>query len=391
MPLNLIIAQSIDEFNFIKSKVKEDYKCLPLNLDLLLFCELNKITFLDLNNYLNNQIHIKALVESEKFLENCNFGKFNDGVFKARYKNLVRNYFNSVFFLKYTLAKLEESEQINKIFLSGWKNQNLSIPKKNFIIFDILEEISSKIITVSKKGKSINNNINFLYKLEKNYVSKGNYKKIIFLNFGYNFKRILFKLIFKKKEIVYLTFEKISLLKRLIFKALGIDYFYFKREEYILKKNKISNLNEKYEDKDICKILNKRNYFFHRQVLDLFEKCKSVEKFINILKPNIVFLNLIRGIDGYLATLSRKFNFNSICIPHGTVSHSFNEYDKIYKKIIAENVFSGDSKYFSIQSKIAKKSLSTHKIDGEALITGNLIFSDIDKERIKRIYPLCSD
>ena len=176
MPLNLIIAQSIDEFNFIKSKVKEDYKCLPLNLDLLLFCELNKIPFLDLNNYLNNQIHIKALVESEKFLENCNFGKFNDGVFKARYKNLVRNYFNSVFFLKYTLAKLEESEQINKIFLSGWKNQNLSIPKKNFIIFDILEEISSKIITVSKKGKSINNNINFLYKLEKNYVSKGNYK-----------------------------------------------------------------------------------------------------------------------------------------------------------------------------------------------------------------------
>ena len=86
-----------------------------------------------------------------------------------------------------------------------------------------------------------------------------------------------------------MTFEKISLLKRLIFKALGIDYFYFKREEYILKKNKISNLNEKYEDKDICKILNKRNYFFHRQVLDLFEKCKSVEKFINILKPNIVF------------------------------------------------------------------------------------------------------
>ena len=67
-----------------------------------------------------------------------------------------------------------------------------------------------------------------------------------------------------------------------------------------------------------------------------------------------MFLNLIRGIDGYLATLSRKFNFNSICIPHGTVSHSFNEYDKIYKKIIAENVFSGDSNTFQFNLKLLK-------------------------------------
>ena len=46
---------------------------------------------------------------------------------------------------------------------------------------------------------------------------------------------------------------------------------------------------------------------------------------------------------------------------------------------------------FSIQSKIAEKSLSSHKVNGEAIITGNLIFSDIDKEKLKkRIYSLCS-
>ena len=45
---------------------------------------------------------------------------------------------------------------------------------------------------------------------------------------------------------------------------------------------------------------------------------------------------------------------------------SFNRYDKIYKKIIAENVFSGDAKFFVLQTKIAKQSFDTHKINGKA-------------------------
>ena len=130
-------------------------------------------------------------------------------------------------------------------------------------------------------------------------------------------------------------------------------------------------------------IINHRNQFFYKQIKDLFHRCEVLKKCIIEIKPQLVFLNLIRGIDGYLATLSKEYNFKSICIPHGTVSTSFDKNDRIYKKIIAENVFSGDSMYFSIQSKIAEKSLITHQIKGEAIITGNLIFSDIDKKRIK--------
>ena len=46
---------------------------------------------------------------------------------------------------------------------------------------------------------------------------------------------------------------------------------------------------------------------------------------------------------------------NSICITHGTVAESFNKFDRIYKQNIAKAVFSGDSKFFAIQTKNSKK------------------------------------
>jgi len=58
------------------------------------------------------------------------------------------------------------------------------------------------------------------------------------------------------------------------------------------------------------------------------------------------------------------------------ISKSFDNHDIIYKKIIAEAVFNGDSKNFAIQSKIAQQSLETHHLKGKPIITGNLIFAD---------------
>ena len=115
MSINLVLAQNIKEFNFIKKKAPKKFKCLPLNLDLLLHCELKKIPFINLREYFDNNAHIEGLNESEKFLEDCDFGEFNHGVFLKRYKNLVRNYFNSAFFLKFILSKIEKKEKIEKI------------------------------------------------------------------------------------------------------------------------------------------------------------------------------------------------------------------------------------------------------------------------------------
>ena len=83
-----------------------------------------------------------------------------------------------------------------------------------------------------------------------------------------------------------------------------------------------------------------------------------------------------------------RVSCNSLCIPHGIIAKSFNKYDEIYKKIISEAVFNGESKYFAIQSKITKNSLDTHKINGKIIETGNLIFASIKQNLNNRKYLL---
>ena len=58
----------------------------------------------------------------------------------------------------------------------------------------------------------------------------------------------------------------------------------------------------------------------------------------------------------------------SLCIPHGIISKSLNNYDLLYKKNIAEAVFNGESNYFAIQSKIMHQSLETHTNSEENLL-----------------------
>ena len=96
--------------------------------------------------------------------------------------------------------------------------------------------------------------------------------------------------------------------------------------------------------------------------------------------------NIARGLDGSI--LDSDIKSPSLCIPHGIISDSFNKDDVIYKKIIAEAVMNGESKYFAIQSKIMSESLSTHVLDGKKIVTGNLIFSNLYKKSHKKKYVL---
>ena len=56
--------------------------------------------------------------------------------------------------------------------------------------------------------------------------------------------------------------------------------------------------------------------------------------------------------------------------------------------MIAEAVFSGDSKYFSIQSKIMNESLKSHQILEKGIITGNIVFAKANKSEKKNIFCL---
>ena len=146
-----------------------------------------------------------------------------------------------------------------------------------------------------------------------------------------------------------------------------------------MKKEKvfIEKINFSYGKIDLSKLLNnfynKLNFYFN----DIEQKSIATKKFINNNNFSLTISNITKGLDGCI--LDREVSCNSLCIPHGIIAKSFNKYDEIYKKIISEAVFNGESKYFAIQSKITKNSLDTHKINGKIIETGNLIFASIKK------------
>lgn len=385
---NLVLVQNIHEFNQIKSKIKERFFCVPLNLDLLVHCKMNDIPYINPIKYLNNDIHTEGLKESELFLKNVNLKKYKLNVVNARYKNLIRNYFNSCFFVNSLVSAIKKKHQISKIIVSGWSRDHIYVPRQNYILSEICNSLFKNVHTISRKKLKPKTDI-YSYKLSQNWHKDSKSTgRILFLNFGYNFKKIVFRAFIKKKKMNFITFEKISVLKKLIFKILGIKYFIYSKYK---KKNFISKkftINKKYKMKNIQNLINRRSIFFHLILAELISRCDSIKELITKLKPKVVFLNLVRGVDGYLAELSKELNFSSVVVPHGTVSKSFNKYDKIYKKIIAENVFSGESKYFVAQTKIAEGSSKTHKLKGKVLKIGNIIFSNVSRSSHKKKFFL---
>ena len=67
---NFIIAQTIKEFNFNLSRVKKEDKliCIPLNYELMLYCESIDFPFLNPSNYFKNDYHKKTILNVLKIL-----------------------------------------------------------------------------------------------------------------------------------------------------------------------------------------------------------------------------------------------------------------------------------------------------------------------------------
>ena len=114
------------------------------NLDLMVYCVLNRIPYINPANHLDNSIHEDGLIESEKFINKTKNNKFDLKVANARHKNLIRNYFNSIFFVKNTIEVINKKIGIRRIYVSGWKRNNIEIPRKNYILSEICKSLFKK-------------------------------------------------------------------------------------------------------------------------------------------------------------------------------------------------------------------------------------------------------
>ena len=318
-----------------------------------------------------------------QFIDNINYSLKSEIIFLLRFR------LNSLLFLIEIVEKCKKQYKIDTLIVSGVTTKFHNNFYKANIVSEIIEYLYGNEFTIQKLT---NNNIfekkSILTKYHSFQKIKFNKKNILLSNAGYNFSRII-KIIKKYNVNFWVPFYKqLSYLKKIVFFFKGFQPIEFIKDYQNVEKEKvfIEKINFSYGKIDLSKLLNnfynKLNFYFN----DTEQKSIAIKKFINNNNFSLTISNITKGLDGCI--LDREVSCNSLCIPHGIIAKSFNKHDEIYKKIISEAVFNGESKYFAIQSKIAKNSLDTHKINGKIIETGNLIFASIKKNFNNKKYLL---
>ena len=76
-------------------------------------------------------------------------------------------------------------------------------------------------------------------------------------------------------------------------------------------------------------------------------------------------------------------------LSHGTLSQGDNKFEKMYQKIIAEELINKYAKYLCLQNKILERSLKTIEASNKFIKTGNIIFSEAKQNR--KSFFVCSN
>ena len=385
MSINICLAQTADELDFILKKVNEPVKVVSLDLSVFLYCVENKIDYYDPINLINRNFHFKIITESDRLIKNINFGNLEYDALRKEFASTIRLRFYNALFLLEVVNKINNQEKINKIYTSGWNKYTKEYSKENYFLSYLAKELFKHFNVQELSSEIISTKKNKYFEYYLNLKSISNKKTIILSNLGYNFSRILFHAIKKGYKVILFTGEAskdFSLIKKLFFLFLGVQFIKFKKSGKTIENQiVIPNINFKSENISFSKILNDRKNEELNKLNTLNSKRKALENFFNKNeKISMIFTYAARGIGGLMVEAGKNKSIPSICIHHGTIAKSFNNFDKIYKKINADKSFSGKAKYFAIQSKITKDSLITHKIEGEPIETGNILFQEAERK-----------
>jgi len=373
---NISPVQTVSELQFVELHQPQAY-FVPLNLDTLLHCKIYEKRYLDPINYLDSSFHVNALMDSELFSKKIPIISKILAI-QSEFVAVLRFYYNQIQYLNYLLKKILDNEKINSIYLSGWNtNTSITISEENYFTSRIVESLYGEIVKqveiVVKKTQA------FVYDFDL----KRNIKSQVIINsFGYNFNRLNQSC--KRRSITTSAILFSSLKGR---QLIGSWLRGFKYMECNTKSNPFSvePTSLILEDKIREKLINERINEIMSHFLTQLNKCRLLDQFLGEKRPSFSASFSMRGIDGYLLEKSHEMNIPSIAIPHGTIAPAFDEKDKIYKKFIAEAVFSGICTHVALQSKIAQDALKSQLVRAEPVLTGNLIFSEMSQKKGKKI------
>lgn len=391
MSEKICIAQSIEELKFVLNKCEESVVSIPLDLQTQLYCMKNNLKFYNPINFIDSNFHRDAIIESENLINQIDMSRLKYDSCKKIYADNIRFEFNSIIFLIELIEKIDSHKKINEIFISGWNGNIKESSDQDYFVSYLVSNLiyNKKVIKLSPL-----NNRPILFKKKIKYSIKNKnfdkQKKYILQNsLGYNLSRTIFNLKKKNHYILIPVFKNnlkptmIEAIKKKIFRIFNVVFIEFIAHTSD-EKNEISlpSINFFYKGKNISKLLHSRfvynlhEYQDRREIVDdLFDK-------FNI---KLVLSNVASGIEGYYLEISKKKNIPSILIPHGSLSEYFDKYDKIFKDQIAALHFHKCSKFFAIQSKIAKNYIQSYKINHNCIETGNLLFCNNRKSKKNKI------
>ena len=335
MTKSICIIKDIHDYHFIKKRINKPFVVLPLSLSVQIYCIEKKIIYLDPIKFIKKDFHEKYLVKTNTILENINIDKIKYHSVIEEIKGIIRLNIYSILLLKTLLDKLQQEYNVQEFIVVKKKCFDFPNSPNNNYIFDILKllEKNIPINAVGAYEELILNQKKYKYQLSNKLIIKKN--TIILSNLGYNFRRIFLYLIKKRYNILILNQPGIRFYKKILLKLFGVHIIDYKKILINNQLNDIENYKNKYivDNFDISPLVNQHLSYSTAYIYSLIEKISSLEKIIKENKNNIKLYvaNFFKGLEGSIPEIMRKVDIPSVCISHGTLSQSFNQYDRIYK------------------------------------------------------------
>ncbi len=381
--MNIILGEDLEELNHILEKIENldaSFYVIPLNLETLIFCNKNNINFLNPIHFIKNNFHEKALISSDKLLENLNYGTIEPESLRKDYKNYIRKKYNQFYFSYFLINEIIKSKDIKNIYVSGWEsfpNDRLRSNKRYYMTSIANEYFKDKVKIVNATIDKKENIPDSCYSYTLSSLKETKRKKVLITSRGYNTYRLILVCILLGHSVNVISENKVNFISRFFFSFLGVNFLNFKKQTI----NKIidfksKNINFVFENIDFSNLLNisKKNYELKQS--DTYFKSLCVKKLLEKEKIDLLISVIARGYQGSAVDFAKKLNIKTLGITHGTISKSFTKIDKIYKKIISEAVFTKNYNFFPLQTKISFDAVDTHSFPQPNLKTGNLIFAE---------------
>ena len=332
----IAIIQSSEELSIIKNRYSELPTILALNLEVATYCKLNGIKFIfpfEKEKY--DDITKKILLASKNLLENIDFKDIKYNFLINDIKAILRFKFNQTAFLLETISQI--ANKYEKIIYTNYFSDAKYWFEKNYVnIDDAIKILNPKNLEKLHCPKKFTTNGQDLYTYKIEGLKYKEKKKIIFNNAGYNFKRIISYFFFNKIKIA-IPKKNLSFFKKLIFNLIGFELYDFKKTN-TKALNDLSNLeiNFSYKNFDLSEVLKNELISAKFFLGDLVEKYKAVLNYYSSSNIKLTICNSNRELGAILLEASNNKKIQSILISHGTISRSYDQFDKIYKEYIAE-------------------------------------------------------